>query len=217
MQYLAADAFGLPRIWANKSRYAIAEQNFHILVRFTLIEHTFIFLTLQIDENVSIFLNSFIQRAAKINLIDECERKPASADSDKPKSKQRRYRRKIQRNEDNNVESIQPSGEHQTQKQNEPKQNRDLEKTKTKTMTSIKSTVSNEQKQPQKLFSRKTFEGRTPYQGKKRCFGEFKCEKCKNEWKSIFSWANKCQKCSKCKSDVFPHKQVCVEQNSDKK
>ncbi|EEC13753.1 conserved hypothetical protein, partial [Ixodes scapularis] len=51
-------------------------------------------------------------------------------------------------------------------------------------------------------------EGLTPYQGKKRCFGEYKCTKCKRKWMSGNSWANMGQKCIKCHINVYPHKQV---------
>ncbi|GBP56307.1 Zinc finger CCHC domain-containing protein 24 [Eumeta japonica] len=50
-------------------------------------------------------------------------------------------------------------------------------------------------------------EGLTPYQGKKRCFGEFKCPKCKRKWMSGNSWANFSQQCIKCHINVYPHKQ----------
>ncbi|KAG7170876.1 Zinc finger CCHC domain-containing protein 24-like 1 [Homarus americanus] len=51
-------------------------------------------------------------------------------------------------------------------------------------------------------------EGLTPYQGKKRCFGEFRCTKCKRKWMSGNSWANCGQECIKCRINVYPHKQV---------
>lgn len=51
-------------------------------------------------------------------------------------------------------------------------------------------------------------EGKTPYQGKKRCFGEFKCPKCKRKWMSGNSWSNSTQDCIKCHIAVYPHKQV---------
>ncbi|CAD6217104.1 GSCOCG00004672001-RA-CDS [Cotesia congregata] len=51
-------------------------------------------------------------------------------------------------------------------------------------------------------------EGLTPYQGKKRCFGEYKCSKCKRKWMSGNSWANMGQECIKCHINVYPHKQV---------
>lgn len=47
----------------------------------------------------------------------------------------------------------------------------------------------------------------TPYQGHKRCFGEFKCNKCKRKWMSANSWANNAQQCIKCKIPVYPFKQ----------
>nr|XP_003701925.1 PREDICTED: zinc finger CCHC domain-containing protein 24-like isoform X2 [Megachile rotundata] len=50
-------------------------------------------------------------------------------------------------------------------------------------------------------------EGLTPYQGKKRCFGEYKCPKCKRKWMSGNSWANMGQECIKCRVNVYPHKQ----------
>lgn len=50
-------------------------------------------------------------------------------------------------------------------------------------------------------------EGLTPYQGKKRCFGEYKCSKCKRKWMSGNSWANMGQECKKCNINVYPHKQ----------
>ncbi|XP_048761558.1 zinc finger CCHC domain-containing protein 24-like isoform X4 [Ostrea edulis] len=50
-------------------------------------------------------------------------------------------------------------------------------------------------------------EGLTPYQGKKRCFGEYKCPKCKRKWMSGNSWANTGQSCIKCNIMVYPHKQ----------
>ncbi|KXJ72500.1 hypothetical protein RP20_CCG017843 [Aedes albopictus] len=50
-------------------------------------------------------------------------------------------------------------------------------------------------------------EGKTPYQGKKRCFGEYKCPKCKRKWMSGNSWANHGQECIKCHINVYPHKQ----------
>ncbi|XP_061911487.1 zinc finger CCHC domain-containing protein 24-like [Entelurus aequoreus] len=50
-------------------------------------------------------------------------------------------------------------------------------------------------------------QGLTPYQGKKRCFGEYKCPKCKRKWMSGNSWANMGQECIKCHINVYPHKQ----------
>ncbi|KAL8565006.1 Zinc finger CCHC domain-containing protein 24 [Nucella lapillus] len=50
-------------------------------------------------------------------------------------------------------------------------------------------------------------DGLTPYQGKKRCFGEYKCTGCKRKWMSGNSWANTGQECIKCHLKVYPHKQ----------
>ncbi|KAI4872882.1 hypothetical protein NFI96_029150 [Prochilodus magdalenae] len=57
------------------------------------------------------------------------------------------------------------------------------------------------------LHARPKGEGLTPYQGKKRCFGEYKCPKCKRKWMSGNSWANMGQECIKCHINVYPHKQ----------
>lgn len=50
--------------------------------------------------------------------------------------------------------------------------------------------------------------GLTPYQGNNQCFGYFKCEKCRNEWESDCSSADKWLPCEKCRAKVYPHKQV---------
>lgn len=48
----------------------------------------------------------------------------------------------------------------------------------------------------------------TPYQGRKKCYGEFTCGTCKRRWTSQNSVANEAQNCIKCSLPVFPHKQV---------
>jgi hypothetical protein len=48
----------------------------------------------------------------------------------------------------------------------------------------------------------------TPYQGRKKCYGEFICTICKRRWTSQNSVANEAQSCLKCGIAVFPHKQV---------
>ncbi len=48
----------------------------------------------------------------------------------------------------------------------------------------------------------------TPYQGKKRCFGEYKCQRCAKIWSSANSRSNEYQECTKCGSQVYPQKQV---------
>lgn len=47
----------------------------------------------------------------------------------------------------------------------------------------------------------------TSYQGKKRCFGEYKCHVCLKTWKSANSRANESQLCARCHAQVFPLKQ----------
>ena len=58
------------------------------------------------------------------------------------------------------------------------------------------------------FFYTHTHTGLTPYQGKKRCFGEFKCPSCQRKWMSGNSWANSGQMCVCCRIMVYPHKQV---------
>ena len=48
----------------------------------------------------------------------------------------------------------------------------------------------------------------TPYQGRKRCFGEYTCEKCQRKWMNGNSFANQGQECIKCHNMVYPTKQV---------
>ncbi|XP_075986849.1 zinc finger CCHC domain-containing protein 24-like isoform X1 [Anticarsia gemmatalis] len=51
----------------------------------------------------------------------------------------------------------------------------------------------------------------TPYKGKRRCFGEYRCDKCNRSWMSANSWANFGQKCTNCNINVMPHKQTPLE------
>ncbi|KAI6175269.1 Zinc finger CCHC domain-containing protein 24 [Aphelenchoides bicaudatus] len=51
----------------------------------------------------------------------------------------------------------------------------------------------------------------TPYQGRKKCYGEFTCGVCKRRWTSQNSVANEAQNCIKCSLPVFPHKQLPVD------
>ncbi|XP_052467962.1 zinc finger CCHC domain-containing protein 24-like [Carassius gibelio] len=53
--------------------------------------------------------------------------------------------------------------------------------------------------------------GLTPYQGKKRCFGEYECPKCKRKWTSGNSWADMGQECIKCHINIYPYKQSPLE------
>ncbi|KAI6224949.1 Zinc finger CCHC domain-containing protein 24 [Aphelenchoides besseyi] len=55
------------------------------------------------------------------------------------------------------------------------------------------------------------YEELTPYQGRKKCFGEFACHQCKRRWTSQNSVANEAQNCIKCSLPIFPHKQLPVE------
>ncbi len=52
---------------------------------------------------------------------------------------------------------------------------------------------------------------RTSYQGRKRCFGEFKCPVCHKTWKSANSRSNEPQLCTNCRIQVFPQKQKSLE------
>uniref|UniRef100_A0A7E4UZV5 Zf-3CxxC domain-containing protein n=1 Tax=Panagrellus redivivus TaxID=6233 RepID=A0A7E4UZV5_PANRE len=55
------------------------------------------------------------------------------------------------------------------------------------------------------------YEELTPYQGRKKCYGEFQCQQCKRKWTSQNSVANEAQSCIKCHVPVFPHKQLPVD------
>ncbi|XP_065909237.1 zinc finger CCHC domain-containing protein 24-like isoform X2 [Dysidea avara] len=61
-------------------------------------------------------------------------------------------------------------------------------------------------------LARRKADGITPYQGKKRCFGEYRCPQCSRRWMSGNSWSNAGQECKKCRINVFPHKQRPLEQ-----
>lgn len=64
------------------------------------------------------------------------------------------------------------------------------------------------QPEDQGTTSKTKGKGKTPYQGKKRCFGQYKCPQCNRNWMSANSWANTGQECMKCRINVFPFKQV---------
>ncbi|CAB3378281.1 Hypothetical predicted protein [Cloeon dipterum] len=55
----------------------------------------------------------------------------------------------------------------------------------------------------------------TPYQGKKRVFGEFRCPQCSRVWMSGNSWANMGQQCTQCKINVYPYKQMDLKKSDD--
>ena len=57
------------------------------------------------------------------------------------------------------------------------------------------------------MQSRPREKGITPYQGQKRCFGEYFCPTCNKTWMSGNSWANAGQLCRGCGFNVYPHKQ----------
>ncbi|XP_063829720.1 zinc finger CCHC domain-containing protein 24-like [Ostrinia nubilalis] len=50
--------------------------------------------------------------------------------------------------------------------------------------------------------------GLTPYQGKNRCFGAFKCPQCKRSWSSAYSWADCAEDCIICNIRVYPFRQT---------
>ena len=57
--------------------------------------------------------------------------------------------------------------------------------------------------------------GLTPYQGKRRCFGEYRCDDCGREWMSGNSWSDTAQKCESCKKDIYPHRQRPLEKGEN--
>ncbi|KAL0871440.1 hypothetical protein ABMA27_005167 [Loxostege sticticalis] len=48
----------------------------------------------------------------------------------------------------------------------------------------------------------------TPYQGKRRGFGAYRCDQCRRSWMSANSWANCAQDCKTCNIPVYPHRQM---------
>lgn len=48
---------------------------------------------------------------------------------------------------------------------------------------------------------------KTPYQGKRRVWGEFRCPTCNHTWNSGNSWANMGQQCKSCNINVYPYHQ----------
>ncbi|XP_067933218.1 uncharacterized protein [Watersipora subatra] len=57
----------------------------------------------------------------------------------------------------------------------------------------------------------------TPYQGRKRVYGKFKCRICNREWQSGNSWANMGQRCLNCGNNVFPYAQRALEKSEETK
>jgi len=55
--------------------------------------------------------------------------------------------------------------------------------------------------------------GLTPYQGTKRCLGEFQCPNCGKKWISANSWANVGQNCLKCGISALPRVQRPLEKH----
>ncbi|PIK37554.1 hypothetical protein BSL78_25624 [Apostichopus japonicus] len=54
---------------------------------------------------------------------------------------------------------------------------------------------------------KRTGKGLTPYQGKGRCFGEYRCDDCHRTWMSGNSWADMGQECTNCRQNIYPHTQ----------
>ncbi|KAL7633844.1 UNVERIFIED_CONTAM: hypothetical protein RMT77_015800 [Armadillidium vulgare] len=57
----------------------------------------------------------------------------------------------------------------------------------------------------------------TPYQGKRRSFGWFRCAKCKKDWSSAYSWANTHQQCKTCLAEIYPYRQAKLKRSNEKK
>merc|ERR1711937_476028 len=70
-------------------------------------------------------------------------------------------------------------------------------------------------RRPKLKMNQKQNKGKTPYQGKNRTFGIFKCNSCNREWMSGNSWANIGQNCKKCMKIVYPYKQSKLEKAKD--
>lgn len=57
------------------------------------------------------------------------------------------------------------------------------------------------------IYFKLMLKNQTPYQGKRRCFGEYECPQCDRVWMSANSWANTGQQCQNCNIVVYPHTQ----------
>ncbi|XP_065182384.1 zinc finger CCHC domain-containing protein 24-like [Sycon ciliatum] len=56
--------------------------------------------------------------------------------------------------------------------------------------------------------------GLTPYQGKRRTWGEFRCS-CGKRWSSGNSWRDTWQRCQSCAEEVYPYEQRPLEPSTD--
>ncbi|XP_063682820.1 zinc finger CCHC domain-containing protein 24-like [Bolinopsis microptera] len=68
-----------------------------------------------------------------------------------------------------------------------------------------------------KNSQKKNSQNLTPYQGKERTFGYFRCSACNKGWMSGNSWANTWQECKRCHITVYPYKQVPLEKSDTHK
>lgn len=57
----------------------------------------------------------------------------------------------------------------------------------------------------------------TPYEGHMKCFGLYRCDKCKKNWASPNSWADSYQKCKGCNGHIYPHTQFPLEEGKGRK
>ena len=62
-----------------------------------------------------------------------------------------------------------------------------------------------------RIVSPSFMQGLTPYQGNRRCFGEFRCPQCDKTWSSGNSWADMGQECKECHINVYPYSQKKLE------
>ncbi|CAL4072815.1 unnamed protein product [Meganyctiphanes norvegica] len=86
-------------------------------------------------------------------------------------------------------------------------------------MDSLSSSLAGLSIRTEKKYGSKSDQGPklTPYQGKNKCFGEFKCQKCHKFWASPHSWANCYQECKGCSSKVYPFKQTKLEHSGEER
>ncbi|XP_050690806.1 zinc finger CCHC domain-containing protein 24-like [Eriocheir sinensis] len=105
----------------------------------------------------------------------------------------------------------------------EHEQNSRAEKEESCNASSASSVESEEGTDSESSDKMSTPEKLTPYQGKRRSFGFFRCPKCRDqagrsvEWASASSWANTYQKCKTCYTAVYPYRQLKLEKGAGSK
>ncbi|CAG9313568.1 unnamed protein product [Blepharisma stoltei] len=90
---------------------------------------------------------------------------------------------------------------------NEPKSSKNSSTKSPKTPSKSNTPTKNKGHKSQNSNASEKLTKLTPYQGKMRAYGFFKCQECNRQWSSGYSWANKGQQCLTCEINVYPYRQ----------